>query len=247
VLDDDEAHVRRQRAQQRDEFAPFGWRQAGGRLVEQDQPRRAGQRHADLELALLAVREVGHRLVGDVVQPYTLQQVGRGQRRAVRGARAPDAEAALRDTAHGQEEVVPHREFAEQQRGLVGAPQPLADALVGRQRGDVLAEEFDPPGGGREVPGDRIEQRGLARAVGAEDGVFLTGRHRQADVVDRAQRPEGARDAPQHQRVGRRERRRSRTRGRRRRAPGARRGRLPRGDRSHVSRAFRDAWGRSRR
>ena len=61
VLDQHEAHVRRQRAQQRHQLAPLGRRQAGGRLVEQDQPRRAGQRHADLELALLAVRQVGHR------------------------------------------------------------------------------------------------------------------------------------------------------------------------------------------
>ena len=56
----------RQRAEQRHQLAALGGREPGRRLVEQDQPRRAGERHADLELALLAVRERGHRLVGDV-------------------------------------------------------------------------------------------------------------------------------------------------------------------------------------
>ena len=37
---------------------PLGAREAGGRLVEHHQLRLARQRHADLELALLPVREV---------------------------------------------------------------------------------------------------------------------------------------------------------------------------------------------
>ena len=54
-------------------------RQAGGRLVEQDQARRAGERHADLELALLAVRQRGHRLVGDVGEAHALEQLVGGR------------------------------------------------------------------------------------------------------------------------------------------------------------------------
>ena len=76
-------------AQQRDQLAPLGRRQPGRRLVEQDQARRAGQRHADLELALLAVRQVGDRLVGDVRQARALEQVvGRARRGMAGRARA---------------------------------------------------------------------------------------------------------------------------------------------------------------
>ena len=81
--------------QQRHQFAPLGRRQAGGRLVEQDQPRRAGQRHADLQLALLAVRQVGDALVGDVGQARALEQVvggrasTRGRARARRKLKRP--------------------------------------------------------------------------------------------------------------------------------------------------------------
>ena len=199
VLDQHEAHVRRQRGQQRHQLAAFGGREAGCRLVEQDQPRRAGQRHADLELALLAVREIGDALVGDVRQACAFEQVAGGHGRRMACARAQEAEAAVGDAAHREEQVVAHREVAKQQRRLVGAPQPFADALVRRQVGDVFAEEMDPPGGGREVAGDGVEQRGLAGAVGAEDRVLLAGGDRQRHVVDGAQRAEGARHAAEHQ------------------------------------------------
>ena len=55
VLDQDEADVGRQVAEQRHQLGALAGRQAGGRLVEEDEARRAGQRHADLKLALLAV------------------------------------------------------------------------------------------------------------------------------------------------------------------------------------------------
>ena len=67
----------RQRGEQRHQLGALAGRQARGRLVEQDQARRAGERHADLELALLAVRQRGHRLVGDVREPHALEQLVR--------------------------------------------------------------------------------------------------------------------------------------------------------------------------
>ena len=133
VLDDDEAHVRGQRREQRHQLAALAGRQAGGGLVEQDQPRRAGQRHADLELALLAVRQARHQ----ALRPRTAGARARAARRsraregcAARGRRK--LEAAARDAAHGKEKIVADREVAEQQRRLVGAPQSHADAVVGR-------------------------------------------------------------------------------------------------------------------
>lgn len=52
MLDKDEGDVARQGAQNLDQLAPLARRELGGGFVEQDQPRRAGQREADLELAL---------------------------------------------------------------------------------------------------------------------------------------------------------------------------------------------------
>jgi hypothetical protein len=40
---------------------------------------------------------------------------------------------------------------------------------------------------GGTIAGDGVEQRGLAGAVGADDGAALAARHGQADAVDRAQ------------------------------------------------------------
>jgi hypothetical protein len=122
VLDQQEAHVRRQRREQRDQLAPLGRREPRCGLVEEDQARRAGQRHADLELALLAVREVGDALIGDVRKARAVEQVVGRDARGMARPRAPEAEAPARDAAHGEVEVVAHRQVAEQQRGLVGAP-----------------------------------------------------------------------------------------------------------------------------
>jgi hypothetical protein len=51
------AHVRWKCHQQMHQLATLRRREAGGRLVEQNHARRAGERHADLELSLLAMRE----------------------------------------------------------------------------------------------------------------------------------------------------------------------------------------------
>src|SRR5207302_8535702 len=52
VLDEHETHMRRKGAEQRDELAPLARREAGRRLVEENEARRSSERHADLELPL---------------------------------------------------------------------------------------------------------------------------------------------------------------------------------------------------
>jgi hypothetical protein len=141
VLDDDEAHVRRQRRQQRDQLAPLGRGQSRRRLVEQDEPRRPRQRHADLELPLLAVGQRGRRLVGDRGQAHPLHEIVRRALRGVRGRRPPESEPPSRHAAHREEQVVPHREVSEQERGLIGPAQAHPDPLVRGHVGHVLAEE----------------------------------------------------------------------------------------------------------
>ena len=53
VLDDHVADVIRQPGQDFDQLAPLGGREAGGRLVEEDEARRTGERQGDFELPLL--------------------------------------------------------------------------------------------------------------------------------------------------------------------------------------------------
>src|SRR6267142_1534384 len=123
--------------------------------------------------------------------------------RMKRGARTQETVAPARHPAHGQEQVVPDREIPEQERGLVGAAQTHADALVRWHRGHVLAEEADPPGGGREVTGDCVEQGGLAGAVGPDESPALARGDRERDVLDRLERAERPGDALEHEGVTR--------------------------------------------
>src|SRR5882757_9081665 len=83
VLDQHETHMRRKRGEERDELAPLAWREASRRLVEENETRRAGERHADLELPLLAVREHGDALAGDMGQAHALQEVLGGKARGI--------------------------------------------------------------------------------------------------------------------------------------------------------------------
>ena len=59
-------------------------------------------------------------------------------------------------------------------------------ATIHRKAGDVVAVERDAPGVGPYQPGDHIEGRGLAGAVGAEQADSLATPHDHADVLDHA-------------------------------------------------------------
>jgi hypothetical protein len=190
MLDDDVADMGGQRGQYLDQLEPLGGRQACCWFVEQDETRRPGQRERDLELALLA----------DGGQVHGLYQRLRRMHKRVVPARPQQREASARNAAAGEIDVVLHGKPSEQRGNLVGAAQAAADALIGREMRDVLAEEADGAGGGREVPGDAIEQRGLAGAVGPEHGAPLTRAHGDGDVGERGQRAEHARDAAQLER-----------------------------------------------
>src|SRR6266851_1763854 len=74
VLDQHIAHMGREGRQERHQFAALPWRESGGRLIEQDQPRRARQRHADLELAELAVRQFRDQPLGQVCEARAFEQ-----------------------------------------------------------------------------------------------------------------------------------------------------------------------------
>ena len=59
-----------------------------------------------------------------------------------------------------------------------------------RKPGDVAAVEEDPAAVGREQAGDQVEERGLAGAVRADDGVQASAGEVKAQAVDRGQSAE---------------------------------------------------------
>ncbi len=69
-----------------------------------------------------------------------------------------------------EQHVVEHRQEGEESPALEHVRKALARRAMSGQAVDALALEGDAPGPGREEPGDGIHQRGLARAVRAEDG-----------------------------------------------------------------------------
>ena len=73
VLDDQDGQVLGDAAHQRHGVVGLGRAHAGGRLVEAQQLRLGRERDADLEIALLAVREVGGELVGLAAQADRFQ------------------------------------------------------------------------------------------------------------------------------------------------------------------------------
>ena len=92
----------------------------------------------------------------------------------------------------GQPQVLPHRELREQVVALERAGDAAPGHRVRAQALDRRALEPDAAAGRRELSGDDVEERGLARAVGADDGAALARRHLERHVIERAQRSEGA-------------------------------------------------------
>src|SRR5262249_399381 len=86
------------------------------------------------------------------------------------------------------EHAVADREATKELRYLVGAAQSPADALMGRQVGDILAEEADAAGGRHEIAGDGVEQCRLAGAVGAQHRTPLAAGNLHVDARNAAPR-----------------------------------------------------------
>jgi hypothetical protein len=129
--------VRLQPADQVEDDGRLGRVHAGRGLVEHEHLRLQRHQHRDLQLALVAVRQVGHELVLLVLQRDGGQDaVGALHQRLVVAPDAPQVEApavgAVTRRLHGQPHVLQHGEAREQVGELEGA----ADAGPGAVDGD---------------------------------------------------------------------------------------------------------------
>src|SRR5271156_4393431 len=202
VLDDDVADIGWQRVEYGDEIASLRRRQTRGRLVEQDESRRAGQRQRDLELALLAVAQDRDRGLQDVVEMNGVSDRSRLRHRGVAVRRTQQRKPASGNASTSDEDAVDDGQAAEQLTDLIGASQPAPNSFMHGKVGDVFAEEPYPPRCGGKVSGNRVEESRLPRAVRAENGPPLAGGNPKVDVGERDKRPKHAPHAFQLQRMG---------------------------------------------
>src|SRR5262245_35646755 len=157
---------------------------ARGGLVEEEELRVRGERDADLEVALLAVRQLGaaHVALGaeaQVSEDLLGALVHRGEPVGV----AP--EAIVGDARLGGDaDVLEHREIAEDVGDLVRARDAEARHGVGGLPRDVLALEQDLAGRGGQHAGEEVEERRLARSVGADHRAQFPPAHLEVDAVD---------------------------------------------------------------
>jgi hypothetical protein len=114
----------------------------------------------------------GHRHVGALGKPDPRQ---RGLRRVAQmlllAGSTPEAERMSVMRLRGERDVVGGRKIRQQAGDLERTRQPEPAALIGRQPGDVAAGKMNRTGIRHQLPGQLADQRGLAGAVGADDGV----------------------------------------------------------------------------
>jgi hypothetical protein len=90
----------------------------------------------------------------------------------------------------GEEGILQHGQIREQVGDLKGAGEALGRAAMGGGAGHVSAEERDPARADRQRARDEIEQRGLPRAVGADERAALSRLHLEANAIHSAQTAE---------------------------------------------------------
>ncbi len=165
-------------------------RQAERRLVAEQQPGPGHERPADGEHLLLAARERARELAAPLAEHREAII-----RRLHAGREAAPEIAAARQGVAAQLQVVEHGEVAEDPAPLRHQRDPRPEQRLRRLPGDVAPVDRDAARGGREQPGDRPEQRGLARPVGADQGHQLARADLQGDVAQRVHRRRSARRA----------------------------------------------------
>ncbi|KAG1256964.1 hypothetical protein G6F68_009533 [Rhizopus microsporus] len=146
-------------------------RQSGRRLVQHHQPGRRHQRPRKRQLLAFAAGQVfSMRLAASRKRREQLEHVS-------------DALLAPLHVLHHLQ-VLQHGQRAEHVAHLGHVRDADAHAFLHGQRQQVAAIERHRPRDTRQKPHHCLDQRGLARAVGAGDGDDLVGGHRHVDAAD---------------------------------------------------------------
>ena len=164
------------------------------RLVEQKHPRLVHQRHGELEKLLLTEGEIAGDEAPLLIEPDIFEQgLGPlGHLRRVLGEHVADAFVAVGDRDQHVSDAVHLRIDP---RLLEGAQQAQAGDPRDPQFRDLLALEPDRAGIDGVIADDRVEQRRLARAVGADQAGDPPFGHIEGDIVVGDDAAEGLGDA----------------------------------------------------
>ena len=151
-------------------------RQAGGGFVQHQQPRTPHQALRDREHLLLPAGERAAALVTFL----------RDFRKERQGFLDPAGAFAARHVVTGDQKIVGDGNLREHAMALDHMHQAGAPRLARRRVGHVAAVEAHMPRIDRQQSRQRAQQRGLARAVGAEQGNHLAGRDLDVDAMQHA-------------------------------------------------------------
>ena len=145
----------------------------GGRLVEEQQPRRTDEAGAEVEPAAHAARVAAHEAVGGLGQPdLTEHGLGGGPRRP----------SVVAEQAGDHHQVLPPAERRLDGCRLPGQPDRPPHPL-GMRRG-VDAGDAQLAGVGSDQRGDGTDERRLAGSVGSEHGGHRAGRSDEVEAVE---------------------------------------------------------------
>ena len=153
------------------------------RLVEEQQPRRRQQRRRERQLLAHAVREVGDQRRRRRLSDPSATAGPRSAARASRAACRAPAPTKLSVSAAVRRSNSARSSGTTPTRRLIS---------TGSTSGSMPRMRMSPPDG-RSRPGQALDRRRLAGAVGPEEAVEAAGRHLQVDAVDGALRSERAR------------------------------------------------------
>ena len=183
VLDPDDGHAGVfDRLDELHELGAFGFGQPAGDFVEQQEPRRAGERPRQLKPLPSEEIERAGTAVGHGDQPGALENFAAGVHHLCFALAAA--------VNGGDQQVLEHGEIFERVRDLKRAPDACDAALPRRRAGDVVAVEVDFAAIRRVQSGDEVEQRRFAGAVRSDNAERFALRDFQMQEVDRFQRAE---------------------------------------------------------
>ena len=157
----------------------------GGRLVEQEQLGVGHQRAGEgQELALPVGEAAGRQRRPSPPRPTRSSSrrarstAAASSRRSARRAQQPRQQLLLLVLLEEHQQVLERAEAGEDADLLERARHAEPRHAVGRRAGEVVAAEEHAPAVGGEIAGDAVEERGLARAVRADQAHQLAAARR---------------------------------------------------------------------
>ena len=180
-------------------------RQPGHRLVEEEELRLGGEGAPELHTLLDTVGTIGHATLAHRLQveelddflapaPVTNLLAAQAQRRR--------QEVLSKVEMPSDHEVVEDGHVVEETEVLERPRDAEPRHRVGRPAEERFAAKADRPRCRMVDPADAVEQRRLARAVGADDGKGLAFGDRDVDVLQRVDPAEAQREIPDLEQVG---------------------------------------------